>query len=195
MKKFLWFHDLFLIIIGAFILAFGIYEIHSLSGVTEGGVLGLALLFEHHFDLSPAISSLIMNIICYGFGLKILGKKFLISSAIATPVFSLSYRLLELTPPIFPEIYNYPLVACIIGAIFVGVGAGLCVKAGGAPTGDDALAMGFSSLLKVKIERIYLLSDLTVLLLSLTYIPLKRIVFSVITVILSGKIIGIINKK
>ena len=54
--------------------------------------------------------------------------------------------------------------------------------------------MAFSKKLKVKIETVYLISDLTVLALSLTYIPVKRLVFSLVTVILSGKIIGIIER-
>ena len=44
------------------------------------------------------------------------------------------------------------------------------------------------------IERIYLISDLTVLTLSLSYIPMKRIAWSLLTVVLSGQIIGWIQK-
>ena len=36
--------------------AFGMYNIHALSGVTEGGVLGMTLLLEHWFSVSPALS-------------------------------------------------------------------------------------------------------------------------------------------
>ena len=186
--------DFFMAAAGAFIMAFGLYEVHSFSGVTEGGVLGATLLLDHHFGISPAFSSLVLNVICYVIGWRILGKRFVIYSAIATLVFSLSYRLLEFTSPIYPELCKYPLVAAIVGAVFIGVGAGLCVRAGGAPSGDDALAMAFSKKLKVNIETVYLISDLTVLALSLTYIPVKRLVFSLVTVILSGKIIGIIER-
>ena len=53
------------------------------------------------------------------------------------------------------------------------------VRAGGAPTGDDALAMSLSSVLPVDIQWIYLVSDLVVLAASLSYIPLNKItVFS-----------------
>jgi uncharacterized membrane-anchored protein YitT (DUF2179 family) len=82
----------------------------------------------------------------------------------------------------------------VLGALFVGVGVGLCVRAGGAPTGDDALAMTLSSRLHVPIERVYLVTDLTVLALSLSYLPIGRIACSVLTVTLSGKIIGIIQR-
>ncbi len=182
-------------ILGASVMAFGLYEIHSFSGVTEGGILGASLLLEKHFSLSPAATSLIMNIICYAVGFKILGRSFLVYSSVATLSFSLIYRILELTPPLFKGIYQYPLVAALAGAIFIGVGAGLCVRAGGAPSGDDALAMSFSRLFKVKIEIIYLISDLVVILLSLSYIPWSRLIYSFITVLISGKIVGIISRK
>lgn len=180
--------------LGAFIMAFGLYEIHSFSGVCEGGVLGMTLVLDQLFDLSPAITSIIMNAICYLIGWRILGKAFLAYSAVATLSFSVAYKILETTPPLLENLYQYPLLAALLGALFIGVGAGLCVRAGGAPSGDDALAMAFSTKLKIKIETIYLISDLTVLALSLTYIPAKRLVFSLLTVVLSGKIIGIIER-
>ena len=174
--------------------AFGIYHIHSLSGVTEGGVLGLTLLIDHWFDISPAISGFFLNAACYILGWRTLGKTFIGYSVVAAAGFSLGYALWECFPPLWPEIGSYPLTAAIIGALFIGIGAGVCVRIGGATCGDDALAMSLSHILKRPIEQIYLVSDLTVLGLSLSYIPLGRIVYSLITVILSGQIIGWIQK-
>ena len=45
--------------------AFGIYHVHAVSGVTEGGVLGATLLLQHWFDISPAVSSFVFNVILY----------------------------------------------------------------------------------------------------------------------------------
>ena len=87
-----------------------------------------------------------------------------------------------------------PLAAAILGALFIGIGAGLCIRAGGATTGDDALAMSLSHVTKIPIQHLYLISDLTVLLLSLTYIPLGKILYSLLTVVLSGQIIGLLQK-
>jgi uncharacterized membrane-anchored protein YitT (DUF2179 family) len=47
---------------------------------------------------------------------------------------------------------------------------------------------------KIPIQHLYLISDLTVLLLSLTYIPLGKILYSLLTVVLSGQIIGLLQK-
>ena len=174
--------------------AFGMYNVHALSGVTEGGVLGLVLLIDHWFAISPAVSGFVLNTACYALGWRTLGKTFICYSIIAAAGFSVGYGICELFPPLWPGVADYPLLAAIVGALFIGIGAGVCVRVGGATSGDDALAMSLSYILKTPIERIYLLSDLTVLGLSLSYIPLRRIVYSLVTVILSGQIIGWIQK-
>ncbi len=185
--------DCIIAVLGSAILAFGLYNIHSLSGVTEGGVLGLTLLLQHWLNISPSLSGLILNALCYLLGWRSLGRRFIAYSVVATAGFSITYGICELFPPLFPGIADMPLVAALVGALFVGVGVGLCVRVGGAPGGDDALAMSLSKLLHVKIQVVYLASDLIVLVASLSYIPLKRIIFSLMTVVLSGQLIGLVQ--
>ena len=135
-----------------------------------------------------------MNIAFYTFGIKMFGVPFVVYSLVSAGAFSGAYAVCELFPPIYPEIANLPFLAAIIGAIFVGVGVGVCVKAGGAPTGDDALAMSLSKLSKIDIQWMYMITDLLVLALSLTCIPVKNVLCSLVTVTLSGQIIGLIQK-
>ena len=181
-------------LLGSGILAFGIYHVHAISGVTEGGTLGLTLLLEHWFGLSPAWTSLILNGACYWLGIRTLGRQFLLCSILSAGGFSAAYGLLERFPRLWPELSQLPLPAAILGALFVGFGIGLCVRAGGAPTGDDALAMSLSTRLRLPIERVYLVTDMTVLALSLSYLSPARIACSLLTVVLSGKIIGIVQR-
>ena len=54
--------------------------------------------------------------------------------------------------------------------------------------------MSLEKVLPLDIQWIYLISDLIVLLASLSYIPVSKIVYSLLTVILSGQIIGIMQK-
>lgn len=187
--------EVLILLLGSAILAFGLYHVHAQSNVTEGGVLGLTLLLQKWFSISPAISGLIMNFICYYLGWKVLGGRFIAYSCISGGAFSVFYAIFEQFEPIWPEIGRYPLIAAVAGAMFVGVGVGICVRVGGAPGGDDALSMSLSKLTKKDIQWIYLFSDLLVLGLSLTYIPVRRILYSLLTVILSGQIIGWISKK
>lgn len=182
------------IVLGSAILAFGLYNVHSISGVTEGGVLGLTLLLEHWFGISPSISGLVLNGACYVLGLTLLGKEFILYSIIAGGGFSLFYAIFERFPPLWPQIAQMPLAASVAGAAFVGVGVGLCIRANAAPTGDDSLALSLSHHFKIGIQWVYLLGDLIVLTLSLTYIPFSKIIYSLLTVVLSGQLIGLIQK-
>lgn len=180
-------------LLGSFILAFGLYHVHSISGVTEGGVLGATLLLEHWTGISPALTGGIMNVLCYVLGWKLLGKEFIAYSALATVGFSGMYKSCEQFPHLWPGLADMPLVAALVGALFVGVGAGLCVRIGGAPSGDDALAMSISHATGWKIQWVYLMSDLIVLVMSLSYIPVRRIGYSLFTVLLSGQLIGFVQ--
>lgn len=182
------------LILGSTFLAFGLYHVHNFSGVTEGGVIGLNLLLEHWFNISPSITNTVATALFYLLGWRLLGREFIIYSGIATVSFSISYAIFEQFEPLWPNLYEHPLVASLIGAVFVGIGAGVCVKAGGAVSGDDALAMCLSKIAHINVEVAYLFSDLFVLALSLTYIPFSRIGYSLLTVIISGQIIGLIQR-
>ena len=185
--------DMILCVIGSAILAFGLYNVHSLSGVTEGGILGMMLLIKHWFHISPAISGFVMNTVCYVVGWLLLGKSFVVYSIIAGGCFSAFYAIFERFPPLWPQLADMPLAAAFIGALFVGIGVGLCVRTGGAPGGDDALALVISKLTRTKLQWAYLATDLIVLALSLSYLDYKRIALSLLTVTLSGQLIGLVQ--
>lgn len=185
---------IYLCLIGSAILAFGLYNIHAQSDVTEGGILGMTLLLDYWLHLSPAMTGLIMNALCYLLGGKMLGREFIGLSVVAGGAFSLFYAIFEKFPPLWPDLVSHPLFSAVAGALFVGVGVGLCVKAGGAPGGDDALAMVISKVAKLNIKSVYMLSDLIVLLLSLSYIDFRKIGYSLLTVLISGQIIGLIQE-
>ena len=181
-------------LLGSAILAFGLYHIHSFSLVTEGGQLGLSLLLQHWFSISPAYFTVIANIIGFLIGWKTFGKSFIVCSGVCTAGFSLTYWICEQFPPLWPQLVDHPVLACLVGAVFVGVGVGLCVYNGGAPSGDDALAMSICHRFKIEIQWVYLIFDLAVIGLSLTYIPWQRIVFSIISSTISSWIVGLIQR-
>lgn len=184
----------FLNLLGSAILAFGLYHVHSFSLITEGSLLGFSLFLYHWFNISPALSSFVLNAICYLIGWRTLGKLFLVYSIIAGGGFSVFYAVFEQFSPVFPQLADMPLLAALIGALFVGVGIGISVRAGGAPGGDDALAMSLVKILHQPIERIYLITDLSVLVLCASYLPAYNLFCSLLTVVLSGQIIGLIQR-
>ena len=184
-----------LIVLGAAIASFGLYNIHQQSGITEGGVLGTVLLLHHWFGWPASVITPILDISCYLLALKILGLDFIKWSVASTLCVSGFFRLWECWPPMLPNLSGQPLLAAVLGALFVGVGVGLVVRQGGSSGGDDALALSIAKAAKCRISFAYLFTDLTVLTLSLTYIPFRRIAYSLVTVTLSSWLIDVIQGK
>lgn len=180
---------IFYIILGAMICSFGIHNIHQRTNITEGGVMGMMLLIDHWMHLSPAYITPVLDVSCYLLAFKILGGNFIKMSLISTSCISLFYKLWEQFPPMLPDLSGHPLIAAVLGGLFVGVGVGLIVRQGGSSGGDDALALVISHLTHWRLSRSYLFTDLTVLALSLSYIPVRRIVFSLVTVTISSYLI------
>ncbi len=179
-----------MLVAGTAILAFGLYNIHRQSNITEGGVLGLVLFFDHWLGITPALISPVLDISCYLIGFRFLGREFAKCSVIASLSFACWYALFEKFPPLLPSLAEHPAAAALLGGCFVGLGVGLAVRAGGAAGGDDALAMTISHVTKWPISRAYLFTDLVVLALSATYISPKNLLCSLITVTVSSFLIG-----
>ncbi|WP_042273030.1 YitT family protein [[Clostridium] dakarense] len=186
--------NILLIIIGSTILSFGSYNFNYQNNVTEGGVLGLLLLMKNLFDISPSITSLIIDLSLFALGSKFFGKRFLLYSLTATLTFSSTYKIWESIGFIVQNLSNNMLLASIFAGLGVGIGVGLVIRGGGASGGDDVIALLGNKFTPLKINHVYLITDIVVLLLSLSYLDFKQIFFSIIAVSISGKIISLLYK-
>ena len=181
------------IILGTAITTFGIYNVHRQADITEGGILGLILLFNFWIGMSSSILSPVLDTLSYALGFKYLGREFLKTSIFATICMAGFFRLWEMFPPLLPSLAGTPLLAAVIGGLFIGIGCGLVVRQGASCGGDDALALIISKTTRLKISQAYLFTDITVLALSLSYIPVRRIVYSLVTVTISSYLIDIVT--
>lgn len=189
------FQRVMVLLAGSAILSFGMYNIHQQTNITEGGVLGLNLLLNHWLGLSVAFVAPLLDVLCYALAFFYLGKRFLAISIVSTLMFSGCYKIWELFPPLLPNLSNIPILAAVIGGVFVGIGVGIVVRQGGSCGGDDALALVISQKTGWKLSTAYLITDLSVLLVSLSYIPIKRIIYSLITVTISSNLIELLQGK
>lgn len=178
------------ILLGAGVFTFGIYNIHAQVGITEGGVIGLMLLLEHWFSLPASVLSPLLDIACYALAFYFLGGGFIGTSLVCSVCVAGCYRVWEQFDPILPSLAGHPLAAAVLGGVFVGVGVGLIVRQGGSAGGDDALAITISRTTGLGLSRCYLFTDITVLALSVSYIPLQNVAASLVTVTVSSYLIG-----
>lgn len=180
-----------LILLGAMILSFGIFNLNYQNNITEGGVLGVLLLLKNVFNVDLSMASILIDISLFAVGYKFFGKKFLMYSLFATFSFSVFYSIFEGIGPIIPVLES-KLLGTILSGLFVGVGVGIIVRAGAAAGGDDALALVISKITSLKIGQVYMISDVVILILSLSYLSAYDIFWSLIAVNISGRLIDLI---
>lgn len=183
------------IVFGSAILAFAVLNVHDQSYVTEGGILGLMLFFKKMLGIDPSISSIVLDILCYILGYKILGREFIKKSLVATVLFSVFLSIFKFTGTVLPPLYDSPFTAAVVGGILIGLGCGLVVTEGGATGGDDALALAISDKFNLSLAMVYIICDVVVLLISISYIPVTQLVFSLLTTTISSVIVGQIELR
>lgn len=181
--------QILLIMLGAGIATFGIHNIHQRVNITEGGVIGLMLLVENWLHISPAYITPVLDVGCYILAARYLGANFIKISVISTMFVSVFYKIWEQLPFMLPDLVAYPLIAALVGGLFVGIGVGIIIRQGGSSGGDDALALAISHISGWRLSRAYLFTDVVVLLASLSYIPPVKIAYSLVTVTVSSYVI------
>lgn len=180
------------ILLGTAILSFGMYNFNYQHDITEGGILGLLLLLKNLFDIEPSKANLLIDTALFLVAYKYFGNKFLINSIIATVSFSIYYSIFENIGPVFPNMDN-KLIGTILAGLFVGIGVGIVVRNEAAAGGDDALALVVSKFTSITMGKFYLISDVTILIMSLSYLSIKDVLWSLIAVNISGRTIDYVS--
>ncbi|MNE15329.1 hypothetical protein D3C76_65710 [compost metagenome] len=175
-------------VFGSFLLAFSYYHINFQNGLSEGGFVGLALIGKYLFDLPPALTMILMDVPIIIVALFLKGRRFIINTLIAAMSFSVFYELCEQFSPLSMNLHNLPLAALLSG-VFTGIGAGLVLRVGGATGGDDVLSTLVSEWSGIKIGTVFIMMDAFVLMVSLFFLPFKETMFTILAVLISGKMI------
>ena len=116
---------------------------------------------QHVFNISPSITSVVIDFTLFAIGSKFFGKKFLLYSILSTVTFSTTYKIWESIGFLVPSFTNNMLIGSILAGIGVGIGVGLVVRGGGASGGDDVIALLGNKFFKLKVNHVYLITDAT----------------------------------
>lgn len=175
--------SIFFVILGSLIFSLAVNVFIIPANLGEGGVTGMSLIFLYKFGWSPAITTLIMNVVLLIVGFKFLSKRSMILTIIS--IISLSV-FLKLTEPLQLHL-NEVLVSTIFGGFLIGVGIGTIVLVGGTTAGTTILARIAHKYLDVNTSYALLFFDLIVVALSLTVIPVERALLTVLSLYIGTK--------
>lgn len=103
--------------------------------IAPGGVTGIATIITYALGLPTGLVSLALNIPLFLYGWRMMGRRFLLRTSIATVVFSLLIDLIAVKP-----LTRDPLMASVFGGVLLGIGLGLILRGGATTGGTDLLA-------------------------------------------------------
>ncbi|SFJ67364.1 YitT family protein [Thermoflavimicrobium dichotomicum] len=180
---------IFMILFGLFLEAFTYYHINYQNSLAEGGFVGLALLVKYVFGTSPALTMFILDFPLFIIGFKERGAKFLIYSVFAATMFSIFYDLCERFSPLRWDFSEMMLLGSILSGILTGFASGLVLRYGAAAGGEEILALYIHKHFGLEVGTFFIISDFIVLALSLWFLPLSKVMYTIIAITISGKMI------
>lgn len=184
--------EIFMVLLGSFILAVALYHIQFQNHLTEGGFVGIALFLQNFFDISPSISTVLMDIPVILLCATFLGKKMVGYSFVGSVSFGVFYSLMENYSPFTVDLSNHLFVAAVVGGALAGIGLGFILRFGGATGGDDILTIVLSKKTRFTIGQIFFVFDAIVIALSLYYLSWTEIAFTILSLAVQAKVLDLI---
>ena len=149
--------DIFVILLGTCIYAFGLVFVNIPNHLAEGGVTGITLIFRALFGINPAITTLVLNIPIIVLGGRILGRRSFFYTIIGTVALS-AWLFIWQKVTFNIDLDHDLLISALIAGLLAGFGSGIIYRVGGT---------------------LFIL-DIVILTASLTYIDLKRMMYTLI---------------
>ncbi|HEY4600667.1 MAG TPA: YitT family protein [Cerasibacillus sp.] len=180
-----------LIMIGAFITAYGLEAILIPNNVSDGGVTGLSIVESQLTGLPLGILIALLNIPFIFLGYKQIGKSFAIYSIIGIASLAFGTIIMRHIPTI---IEGDTLLVTVIGGIVIGFGMGLALRNGGALDGIDMLAVLLSRKLPFGTSDLILFLNLFVFIVVSTVFGLRGAFLSGIAYFIASKVIHMVEE-
>lgn len=181
-----------MIFLGASIFSFGLVNFNMANKLAEGGMTGIALIIYNLFSINPALTTLVLNVPLILIGLKLLGLEPLILTLVGSLSLSLNLWLWQKVP-LAISVDNDILIAALLAGICGGFGSGIVYKYGGTTGGTDIIARIIERRFGMTIGRSLFALDVVVLLLSLTYLSLKEMMYTLITVFVFSRVVDFVQ--
>jgi uncharacterized membrane-anchored protein YitT (DUF2179 family) len=181
-----------MIAFGTAIYAFGFVNFNMANHLAEGGVSGLTLIGHALFKINPAYSQIVLNLPLFVLGMRIFGKRgmiYTIHGTVCLSVFIWLFQRISFSIDISQD----PLIAALLAGTFAGVGSGIVFRFGGTTGGGDIIGRYFEQKKGIAIGHTLFAMDLLILLLSLTYIDIQHMMYTVIASFVFSQVVALVQ--
>lgn len=183
--------EIFLILVGTFIMAAGINMVYEPTGLVTGGVSGLAIVIKYltkgivHGGIPLWISNAVLNIPLFIAAVIIKGKKFVGKTLFATISLTVALYIM----PSFDIIYNDLLLAAVFGAVISGIGIGLVFITLATTGGTDLFAMTIHKFFRhYSVPQLLMVIDGAIVVAGALTFGLNKALYAVIAVFITAKV-------
>lgn len=176
MKKIIWGHkigeehkpmskaeEFFLLHIGVFLIAIGVYFFKFPNNFAIGGVSGISVLLNAWIpSLNAPTINFILNMFFLVLGIGFFGKKFGIKTAYATILLSVLIKGFEYIAPLSQPLTHQPFLELIYAVLLPGIGGGLLFNIKASSGGTDVVAMILKKYTSLNIGRALFVTDVLI---------------------------------
>lgn len=132
--------------------------------ITTGGIMGVASIVYWGTGIPVQNTFFVLNGVLLLVALKVLGWHFCAKTIYGVVVFTVVSAILQgFIPPGLHLLADQKFMACMVGAVFLGISIGLGLSAGGSTGGSDVVAAMVHKYRDVSLGHIILFCDLTII--------------------------------
>lgn len=175
--------------LGAILAAFAIEEFLVPCTILDGGVVGISIMVSTLTGIRLSFLTVILNIPFLLVGMKSLGHKFIIKSAVAMLIFSTALDLFAK----FESATSEYLLAVSFGGVLLGIGVGLVIKFGGCLDGTETVAILLNRKFKLPVGQIVLIFNIIIYTIAGLMFGFDRAMYSLLTYFITSKILDIVE--
>src|SRR5699024_6298295 len=176
------------VIFGSFIFSIGVNTFMIAGNLGEGGVTGIAIILLYAFDISPAISTFVLNALLLAVGFKFLSKRSMYYTILVVFLMSFFLWMTETWQIETDEI----LINTVFVGMFVGLGIGLIIRIGATTAGTTIVAQIANKYIDVNVSYALLLCDMIVITIGISVMTFEQVLLTVIALYIAAKEIDFI---
>lgn len=174
--------DLFFILIGVILAAFGLEGFLVPNSFIDGGVTGICLLLREVTGLSLPLLLVVINLPFMILAYRVIGPNFAAKTAVAIFILVLVLQFVH-----FPVLTEDKLLVAVFGGFLLGTGIGMTMRGGSVLDGTEVLAIFLSRHTMAKVSDWVILINVVIFSAAATVLSLEQAMYSLLTYFVASK--------
>lgn len=176
------FRDVFLIVLGIGLAAFGLESFLLPINLIDGGATGISLLISEITKVPLYWLLVLINVPFVFLGYKIINRAFAIKTALAITTLALTLAFVH-----FPYVTHDKFLVAVFGGFFLGAGIGLSIRGGAVIDGTEVLAIYLSRKFGTTVGDIIIIINVIIFSAAAYFLSIEAALYSMVTYLAASK--------